>query len=301
MKNLKRRFLSAVLLVAATTLLAACAAGRGLVTGGAAGGPIPWLDANGARLSIPAINAQRACRAGDLQFRAGAVGAHQGRVTQEVLITNTGSDACFLADPPLGTATLGDGTQRTVTAAPDTIHRLDLAPGQTAQLVTGTPAICAGVGHPAVASSLRLSLGTVQGVWVNVECGAPVVMLFEALAAAPTAGVPASRLRAVLAAPGSAARGTSLVYQVVLTNPTASAIAFDTCPSYTQWLGTPPMVVQRTLQLNCAPARTVAAGESIAFEMKITVPQTMEPGLTKLSWSLEVGGGPSSGTTIVVN
>lgn len=296
MRNLTRQCFSAVVVLLAT-IMAAC----GAAAGGAAGGAIPWLDIPGTPLTAPAIVAQRLCGAADLQLRAAAVGAYQGRVTQEVLIRSTARDACFFAGPPLGAVTVGSGSQLSVTAAPGTVHRLDLAPGETARLVMGTPAICPGVGHPKVASSIRLSVGVVQGAWVNVECGPPVVMLFEADVSAPTGTDQASGLMAVLSAPGSVSRGTILVYQVTLSNPTASSIAFDACPSYTEWLGTPPTVVKRTLQLNCGAARTIVAGQSFAFEMKVEVPEAMEPGPTKLNWSLEVRGGPAAGAILAVD
>jgi hypothetical protein len=63
---------------------------------------------------------------------------------------------------------------------------VDLAPSQTVITIIGTPATCAGVGHPNVGSRLKLNLPSgdvvsADGTWVNVECGGPTVILFEVI------------------------------------------------------------------------------------------------------------------------
>lgn len=295
---------AAILVVTAASFAALVV---GLAVTGSAAAPIPWVDVSGTPLTAAApVHAQRACTAADLQIAAGRNGAFQGWVAQELLLTNSGAGACALAGPPSGAALLDAGGQRAFTATGSAAHRLDLAPGQTARMVVGTPGACTGAGHPVVASGLQLALPTgetaaVSGVWVNVECGSPRTILFSADAAPAAATVPASGLRATLKAPSSAVRGATLTYVVVLSNPTASSIAFGSCPSYTEWLAGPgSAAVKRTLRLNCGAAPSLAPGQSVAFEMRLEVPSTMT-GLTKLSWNLEVPGGAAVGTAIGVS
>jgi hypothetical protein len=238
-------------------------------------------------------------------LEVGRSGAFQGQATQEVILRNTAADACFLAAPPTGAAVLGDGSQRAISAWSRASHRLDLAPGQGAVVLVGTPGGCAGAGSPVLASSLRLTFGSgparsVQGVWVDVECGSPAVVYFEPEAAQPASGDPLAGLRATLSTSGPAARGGRFVYEVILSNPTARTISFGSCPSYTEQLGAGAALAGRTLLLNCAPAGSLAPGQAASFEMKLDVPATMPAGAAKLSWKLEVAGGTFAGKGIQV-
>jgi len=277
------------------------------VATGSAAAPIAWVDQSGTPQSAAAqVHAQRACRAADLQIAAGRAGAFRGMAAQELLLTNRAANACSLAGPPGGAAMLDAGGQRALTTAGTAAHRIDLAPGQVVRVLVGTAATCAGAGHPNVASSLHLALDTgetasVSGVWVNAECGSPQTILFDA-GAAPAARVPASSLRAKLSAPASVGRGQTLSYVVVLSNPTASTITFGGCPSYTEWLGAGPSGGgSRTLLLNCGAAPSISPGQSVAFEMRITVPTTMATGTAKLSWHLEVPDGAGAGATVGIS
>jgi uncharacterized protein DUF4232 len=291
----------ATFLLAAASLTALVVA---FVATGSAAAPVAWVDQSGTPLAAAAVHAQRACRAADLQIAAGRAGAFQGFATQELVLTNRASDACALAGPPSGSAILDAGGSRSLTAARSAAHRIDLAPGQTARALIGAPGACAGAGHPSVASSLSLELDTgetaaVSGVWVNVECGAPQTILFNA-GAVPVQRVPASGLEATLSAPASTARGKTLSYVVILSNPTSTAISFGACPSYTESLGTARTLVSRTLRLNCGGAARLAPGQSLAFEMRLGVPQAMTAGTAKLGWHLEVPDGAAAGTAISV-
>ncbi len=183
--------------------------------------------------------------------------------------------------------------------------RVDLAPGQSATVLIGTPAVCAGAGQPAVASSVRLTLAdgesvTVAGTLIDTRCGAPAVIAFEPGAAPAPAPGPLRTLRASLAAPRATARGAVLAYRVTLANPSATPIALSPCPSYTQVLGAGTAAVQRTLLLNCRAVAAIAGGAALTYEMRIAVPASAATGATKLSWELEVPGGPVLGTAISV-
>jgi len=296
---------AAILAIGAAALTALVAA---FVVTGSAAAPISWVDQAGAPLpAVAPIQAQRLCRAADLQIRVGRDGAFHGWAAQELVLTNTAGDACALAGPLAGAAVLDAGGERALAgSAGAAAHRLDLAPGQTARMLVGTPGACAGAGNPVVASSLRLAFDTgetaaVSGVWLNVECGAPRTVLFSA-DAIPAAAVPASGLRATLTAPSSVGRGRTLSYVVTLANPTANTITLGSCPSYTEWLGSGPSVgISRTLRLNCGAAPRLGPGQSVAFEMRLSVPQNSTLGPAKLSWHLEVPDGAGAGTTIGVS
>lgn len=130
--------------------------------------------------------AHRACRGVDLALVVGPSGAYQGHATQEISLVNRARDACSLAGVPAMVLYLVAAGQIPVAAGAFGNTGVDLAPGQTVITLIGTPATCAGVGHPQVGSRLKLNLPSgdvmsADGTWVNVECGRPTVMLFEVI------------------------------------------------------------------------------------------------------------------------
>jgi hypothetical protein len=86
-------------------------------------------------------------------------------------------------------------------------------------------------------------------------------------------------------APEAVQRGSTLVYQVTLLNRGEHDYPLDRCPDYGEYLGL-KSDVGADYQLNCAPARTIPAGGSVVFEMRLEIPATVPPGRTDLSWEL---------------
>jgi hypothetical protein len=136
--------------------------------------------------AAPIAQPNRACRGVDLDLVVGPSGAYQGHATQELSLVNRGSDACSLAGVPAMVLYLDGGGQIPVAAGSFGNTGVDLAPSQTVITLIGTPGSCAGVGHPQVGSRLKLNLPSgdvisADGAWVNVECGGPTIILFEAI------------------------------------------------------------------------------------------------------------------------
>jgi hypothetical protein len=131
--------------------------------------------------------AHRACRGVDLALVVGSSGAYDGYATQEVSLVNRARDACSLAGVPAMVLYLDAGGQIAVASGSFVNTGIDLAPSQTMVTLIGTPGSCADAGrHPQVGSELNLNLPSgdvisADGVWVNVECGGPTVILFEAI------------------------------------------------------------------------------------------------------------------------
>jgi hypothetical protein len=75
-------------------------------------------------------------------------------------------------------------------------------------------------------------------------------------------------LRVTLAGvPDSFVAGTTIHYQVTITNDSAGPLTFDTCPDYEEGF-TPDRLV--SYQLNCATVRRLEAGASVTFAMEFT-------------------------------
>ena len=83
-------------------------------------------------------------------------------------------------------------------------------------------------------------------------------------------------------------RGGTLRFRVVLTNDSATTVRFDRCPAYAQQLVPGGRVEAYTL--NCRAAHPIAPGKSLAFAMRLRVPQNAPLGANGLFWELDPFG-----------
>ena len=295
------------LLAGGAAALSACGHVATVTHGPAGGTTIPWSDLPGGGLEAPSPPpAAVACATPTVQLSSHNAGAYHGDAVEDILLANDSAAACYFPGAPAMTVALASGAHQSVSAGGFGSTRLDAQPAQQLHLTIGTPATCSTFGTPQPASSLSVSLPgggaiTVNDLNLDVQCGAPTVLLFDvidptdaALNALPD--TPASGLSATLDAPATASAGSTYLYTVTLTNPTASDISLATCPSYTEGLnqgGT--TVAEQTLLLNCAAAPSIPANSSLTFEMHLAVPSTLSAGAFKLSWSLQVPHGASVG------
>jgi hypothetical protein len=266
---------------------------------------IPWVDAPGTPQSPPApTSAARPCRAADLDIAAGQSGAFRGMATQELTLRDRAADACFIAAVPQAMLP-NAGSRSRVSPGQFAATRLDLAAGESATVLIGTPPVCDGSGQPVVATSVLLTLPdgeavTVNGTRIDTECGAPTVVEFDKADVPASTPAPLSWLSASLDAPQTVARGAVLTYQVTLTNPSPVSVTLSPCPSYTEVLGTGTAAAQRTLLVNCQAGASISANAAVTYQVKLTVPSSAPTGPTKLTWKLEVPDGPVAGAEITV-
>jgi hypothetical protein len=275
-----------------------------------------------AHAAAHAATATHACAAADVQVAAGPAGAWRGQATQEIRIANSGSETCRLPGFPGVQLQPANEAPQTVGAseqAPQLASTpLELAPGEEAIVLLGTPGSCDAANGPARKVSKRLQLALpgggvkmLDGVHIDTLCGRATVMRFErvqgeaaarAMAAAmaiPGAGA-ISLLTGAISAPDEASRGGVLRYTVTLTNPTAQPVSLAACPAYTQSLYADGASADSTLRLNCGGAGgQIPAKGSVSFDMQVAVPAGLAAGSGKLSWKLD--GGPGVGKMIVLH
>lgn len=292
------------------------AAVAGLIFAAAAHGAVPWLNEPApqppAAEQAP-LAAQRPCAAADLKVSLGQKGAHRGHATQEIRLTNRGSDSCYLLGAPsielapMGGAREMVGMNTSMSAQQAAPQRIDLAPDGDAIVLIGTPGSCDAAIGPArrVVSRLQLTLlggGTVvlEGAHVDTLCGPASVINVAALedepkhaarmALAATRATPWSALSASVSTPDNVARGGTLHYTVTLANAGSTPVPLSPCPSYTQSLHTEARTTTSTLRLNCAAAGgQIPANGSVSFDMQAYVPSDMSGEGVKLSWKLQDG------------
>jgi hypothetical protein len=259
--------------------------------------------------------AARPCAAADVQVSAGPAGAWRGQATQEIRILNNGSEACALPGFPALQLQPASEAPQTVGAseqAPQLASSLvELAPGEEAVVLLGTPGSCEAANGPERRVSRRLQLAlagggvkALDGVHIDTLCGRATVLRFErvqgegaARAAAMKAAGALSQLTGSLSAPDEASRGGTLRYTVTLSNPTAAPVSLAACPAYTQSLYADGKAVDSTRRLDCGAAGgQIPANASVSFEMQVQVPAGLAAGNGKLSWKLD--GGPGVGKII---
>jgi hypothetical protein len=101
--------------------------------------------------------------------------------------------------------------------------------------------------------------------------------------------------------PDTVAAGEVLRYRAVLTNPAgADDIPLRPCPGWTETFVVAPKAASnptpsvRRAAINCPQApNSIGSGETIAFEMELSVPASTEPGPYQLFWQID--GGINSG------
>ncbi|HEY7200215.1 MAG TPA: DUF4232 domain-containing protein, partial [Candidatus Dormibacteraeota bacterium] len=121
----------------------------------------------------------------DLQVTVGPAGAFHGSATQELTLTNRAADACFFPGAPSVGALFDDDSQQAADPGQFASSRADLQPGQSADLVLGTPGSCAGADSSRRRAATRVALGLTRGdtieargAYLDVQCGRPQVILF---------------------------------------------------------------------------------------------------------------------------
>ena len=97
-------------------------------------------------------------------------------------------------------------------------------------------------------------------------------------------GYPWHRLVATLTGPTSVQGGSTPDYRVRLTNRTSTAISLDPCPAYDLRVG----LRDSSYGLNCGGTTSIAAGDSVTFDLPVPVPvpSSLSGSTTEISWSL---------------
>ncbi|WLI90781.1 DUF4232 domain-containing protein [Massilia sp. R2A-15] len=270
--------------------------------------PVPFLNqpaAAKAAATPAAAGFTHPCSGADLAVAAGPAGAYRGHATQEIRLTNNGAATCHLPGfPSAQLQPVGEAPQ-TVGAsdlAPQLANeRIELAPGESALMLMGTPGSCDAAAKPQrkVSRQLQLALPgggvkVLNGVHVDTLCGRASVIRFHRVQndGAAKAVSPLEQLAGSVSVADDASRGAMLAYTVTLSNPTAAPISLASCPAYTQSLYADGKSAATTLRLNCGAAGgQIPANSSVSFAMQAQVPADFAPGSLKLSWKLEDGPG----------
>lgn len=251
----------------------------------------------------------RPCQAADLEISAGAGGGGMGNALIQFLFTNRSTSACVLDGYPTVTGVLTSGDVRELMAVEGTYFGdpgppANIAPGEVAavNLATAWPCKTEPTGQAKMFPILRLGLPggdtiDVSGEGVDIYCGLWVSRFGVPALTVPPPPTIESPLTVSTTMPASVHRGEQLVYSVTLTNSSIARYPLDPCPSYTEAIAGSI----RDYYLDCDTVSVIDVGQSVTFEMRITVPGDAEFGEgIKFGWSLHSLGDPGVGGGVTV-
>lgn len=269
-------------------------------------GAVPWIDQPAPpyrpvptpRPAPPATDA-RPCTAGDVAAgftpRGNGAGGH---LLILVRFRNVSGSTCVLKGYPARVVASEPGH-------PDVAARngsffgndptANLAPGRTALLGLETDSECPARpgGGPAGPAYHHVRVGLPGGGTVavlrradplDVTCGLRTTRFFVPQPTRPEPHDPLAELQAELRLPRTTHAGTTMRYDVALTNPTDRPISLARCPGYLEATSDGSLLVKLTYALNCPPVGIIQPQQTVLFAMRVPGPE--RPGRYRLDWEL---------------
>jgi hypothetical protein len=288
-----------------------------------------WTIANSIG-PIPAPVVPPTCRLADLYIGSLGGNGAGGHIISAIGITNHGKAACSLIGFPGLSLVTSQGSavrlpeQQTSGgwAAPSPAQPAVLLPNQAPPVPrtafdgatfnfewyycdATTPQVAAAdVTLPGLAGVRRV---TFEGIDAGSRCDTPAQgrMLLIGAVQGPNpesiAVIPPVVRVTLAGVPDKIVAGTTLHYEVTITNDSGATISFDTCPAYDEGF-TPDVMV--SYLLNCGPVGRLEAGASATFAMEFTIrPSPKAPtGQQKFMWRLHGAyAGGSAGKVVTVS
>jgi hypothetical protein len=269
---------------------------------------VPWLDAPAVTYPRPTLDPRTpttSCPAAELVVNPVASNGAGGTRVYIVQVRNTGETRCTLSGIPQLRYTDAGGAIRTATTLqlpqnvtdPNSVPAT-IDPGETAQLEIDTKGSCLDGRSQIRYDDARLALaggGELRlGVSLDATCGVWMSRWARPLREGTLANPAWDVLTVSLELPASVQIGQTLVYVVVLTNPSGVPVALIPCPNYFQSLG--GVKAGGVFQLNCAVSVVPAHG-AVRFEMRAPIPgDTPDLDGAKLTWRLDTDSAETTPT-----
>jgi hypothetical protein len=271
-----------------------------------------WQVANSLQRVQPA-SVERPCRASDLHAAAGGGNGAGGQIFNTIVFSNISATPCQLDGTPALSlrTTSGHVLQIAQTNSP---MPWVTSPPNAARMLPGSP-------EPQLHSTVEGQATVGFSVW---DCPADpqLASLTIALSGGGTLTVPAgdtgyswggecegnhvarlvvgpftptepqqvwvenSALSITLKLPATVKPGTTLHYQVILTNASGAPFRFHECPSYTEDASRPGSKLLANYQLNCGGIGWLPPDGSVTFDMQLEIPAGTAQGPGYLRWDM---------------
>jgi len=262
-----------------------------------------WQVANSV---APIVPAAPLCRASDVDVTL--PGTHPldgGKVVLTFLLRNRTGSPCSFSGVPGTTMHFTDGSEVLLaghypSSAEVSRQSLILSPSsEPTAYVTAAAQGCSTTAHRSLHDAVLQPLGNAESLPVSVRPGSVAIEfcgtaqgafevtrmgLLEPPIPTEKNGTPAIVMH--LRMPARVGPGTTLRYEVTLTNRSTTPFLFGDCPSFVESLDSPQPTSGHYL-LNCARVGVVIPGASVTFAMELNVPAATPPGRRTLTWTMD--------------
>ncbi|MDP9073326.1 MAG: DUF4232 domain-containing protein [Actinomycetota bacterium] len=250
---------------------------------------VPWSEVAAARMRPGWPTTAPSCGANDVRLSFRGENGATGTNTLFVAATNISQHACLLSGYPTAVATSPAASQPAPLMGDDWFYLSymspgDMAPGDSSMFTIGSTTSCAPYPHRTATGIIQVEFPggttTVSVPDLFVGCGLSVTPWY--LNKEP----PLLAMRATLKLPHHSGPGSTMKYQVVLTNVGRTTIDFrQYCPTYD--VSVFPLTGlddAATAQLNCAAAPAIPPGHEVIFDMQFRLGLSAQHGVHQLGW-----------------
>lgn len=124
---------------------------------------------------------------------------------------------------------------------------------------------------------------TVSGLNLSLPCGMAVTPFSMPTPTPSYAPYWLASLRPAIVLPSAVKAGGTLVYEITLRNPLSRPVSLSPCPAYIEHSSSD---IKLEYQFNCSSVHAIAAHGSVAFQMKMAIPDATPSGAMTVYWSV---------------
>ena len=257
---------------------------------------VPWIDSPSAVPPVPAPLPTTApktdappCSASSLSLVGTAPSGLTGDYGIIVQLRNIGSKACLLSGTPEVVAK-GPGLPDLKAADRPMLsmgERSDTAPGKTASLFVEASAACGSPGQvPTVYSTLDISYPTggelvLRNLKLAEYCGIAVSPFYSVKPSPQYPTPPTQDLIPHLVLPATVKAGTTLTYEVDISNPQSKPAELSPCPIYMEYSS---FRTSFLYHLNCSSHTSIPPHGVVRYQMKMPIPASAPTGKASIHW-----------------
>lgn len=274
-------------------------------------GLVPWIDSPSAIPKLPSplpttppATEAPPCKASNLTLVGSAPSGLTGDHGIIVQLRNTGPAACLLSGTP---KVIAKGAGLPNMSAIDRPmlsfgQKADTAPGKTAFVFVEASAACSRPGQdPTIYSTLDINYPqggelVLKDLKLSEYCGIAVSPFYSVKPPPKYLNPPTLNLVPSLVLPATVKAGTTLTYEVDVSNPLNKAADLSPCPVYMEYSS---FYTKLLYHLNCSSVRSIPPHGVVRYQMKMPIPADAPTGEASIHWVFFGPGNVGNGRVTV--
>lgn len=272
---------------------------------------VPWIDSPSPvppiPAPIPAVKPKTSappCKDANLAYGGSAPSGLTGDGGVIIKLRNIGSATCFLSGTPKVVAKGTGVPDITATDRPMISfgQEADITPGKPVFLFIGMSAAC---GTPAQRPTMYDTLFVyypmggevvIHGLALYNFCGMTTTPFYSVKPGPQYPNPPTINLVPTLKLPATVKAGTTLTYEVDISNPQSKPAELLPCPIYMEYssFGT-----KLLYHLNCSTVHSIAPHGKVSYQMKMAIPSSAPLGEASIHWVFFGPGNVGTGRLII--